>query len=174
MLVRRLLARSAQFECERVSSARVRTHQKPGREGGYVKRILAWIRYATNRNFDAIVLVVDEDGQRKRIDEFNLAQSDERVALPRAIGVAIRTFDAWMLADERALSNCLGDPVNRQRNPETIRNPKQVCVEILKERSKLISQSELYAAVAADLDLQALERRCPAGFAPFAARVRCL
>ena len=94
--------------------------------------------------------------------------------LPRAMGVAIRMFDAWMLADERALTQILGYRINRQSDPETIRNPKQICAELLIESPTQISQREMYARISSSIGLDILSDRCPLGFRPFAAYVRKL
>lgn len=86
--------------------------------------------------------------------------------------VAVRTFDAWMLADEAALTVVLSQQVNQQPVPERLPRPKTVCADILKAAGSSMPLSDLYAAVAAEADLDVLETRCPRGFAPFAARVR--
>jgi len=88
------------------------------------------------------------------------------------MGVAIRAFDAWMLADERALSEVLGRNVNRQADPETIANPKDVCAGLLDESQARISQSEMYARVSCKINIDILCDRCQSGFRPFATRVR--
>lgn len=93
------------------------------------------------------------------------------VSLRRALGVAIRTFDAWMLADEQALTHALGYNVQRQRNPETIHDAKRVCEELLNQSKMNLSQSSFYADVAREADMDTMKERCPQGFAPFAKRV---
>ena len=81
-------------------------------------------------------------------------------------------FDAWMLADEKALAEVLGDNIDRQADPETIRNPKQVCEELLTNSQIQISQSEMYARVSSKINLDILCDRCQSGFRPFASNVR--
>ncbi|UCE50672.1 MAG: DUF4276 family protein, partial [Phycisphaerales bacterium] len=111
----------------------------------------------------------------KRVREIREAQDHSLLShLPRAMGVAIRTFDAWMLADEKALTEVLGDNVNRQPDPETIRDPKQRCADLLTERGSQMSQSEMYAQVLDTIDIEVLCDRCQRGFKPFAARVRTI
>ncbi len=92
--------------------------------------------------------------------------------LPRAMGVAIRTFDAWMLADEKVLTEVLGCAIVRQPDPEAIRDPKQVCASLLARGQNRMAQSEMYARIAYQIDLALLSLRCQSGFEPFAARVR--
>ena len=90
----------------------------------------------------------------------------------RALGVAVRSFDAWMLADEQALTTALGYTVSRQSEPEAIRNPKELCARLLQKSAKTLTQTEMYEAVAKAADTDTLQERCPHGFAPFARRVR--
>jgi len=88
------------------------------------------------------------------------------------MGVAIRMFDAWMLADEKTLTQVLGYNINRQANPETIHNPKHLCADLLANSSIQISQSQMYARVSCEIDIDILCDRCRSGFRPFAASVR--
>lgn len=174
VLVRRTLAQPADFVTERISDPKVRVHWRQGEGQGFVKRALAWIRFAERHGFDALVLVIDQDGYEEREREIATAQSDDRLALPRALGVAIRTFDAWMLADERALSQVLCRAVSRQKDPEGTRDPKQVCRQLLDACANPMSQAEFYSAVANAANLSILAQRCPRGFEPLAANLRRL
>ena len=60
---------------------------------------------------------------------------------------------------------------DRQAEPETIRDPKQVCASLLTNSQNQMAQSEMYARVAQRLDVAVLVSRCPSGFRPFAERV---
>ena len=170
ILVKRLLPVAQTPTCEQVSSNKVKTHRPPGRGNGFEKRALAWIRYAERQGFQALVLLIDQDGCEDRHGQLDRAQADVRMGLSRALGVAVRTFDAWMLADEKALSSALGWVVQRQPKPEAIPDPKAVCEDLLKGAGK----GEKYAAVATEAEIAVLEDRCPRGFRPFAGRVRAL
>ena len=88
------------------------------------------------------------------------------------MGVAVKMFDAWMLADEKALTEVLGCHVRKQRDPETIRKPKKDCARLLESGVNQMAQREMYAEVALRLDIEILTKRCPKGFKPFAERVR--
>lgn len=172
-LVRRLSQKALEFERMQVSDPALRVHA--GKGPGYFKKALRCIRYAQEQGFDAIVLVIDQDDEPSRRRQLDDAQTDLRVAtLPRALGVAIRTFDAWMLADERALTNATGQPVQRQPDPETIRDPKGMCKRLRESAGLGPELTEMYAALATALNIAVLEERCRDGFAPFARRVRSL
>lgn len=170
----RLLNGNVSFDRERVKSPRVRVHLQPGRGDGYEKRALGWIRLAEREEYDALILVIDQDGRRERKQQFDRAQDDLRLSLPRALGVAIKTFDAWMLADEQALSEVLETHINPLPNPESEGDPKGKCESLRDEARSQPSLREMYAMIARRADLERLEVRCPNGFAPFAQRVRAL
>jgi hypothetical protein len=169
-LLKRLGGTHASFEYDRVSNNTIHTFHGKGK--GYFKRAIRWLKEAENRQVDALVFLIDEDGKSERIEQIRDAQDSIISQPPRALGVAIRMFDAWILADEKALTRVLGHNINRQADPETIRNPKQVCKTLLLESSIQISQSEMYAKVSYELDLDILCDRCRSGFKPFATFVR--
>jgi hypothetical protein len=169
-LVRRLGVTGGDIEIDRVSQRDVHAHHGKGR--GYFKRAIRWMLEARKRGCGALILVIDQDGRTERTREIDDAQQYEGTSVYRALGVAIRTFDAWMLADEKALTNVLGVAVSRQREPERIVDPKSVCRDLLSDSDWSLRQAEMYAAITAAVDIDVLEARCPAGFAPFAQRVR--
>ncbi|MEW6250280.1 MAG: DUF4276 family protein [Planctomycetota bacterium] len=173
-LVRRLASHRSLGTCDhdRVANPRIHTHR--GRGQGFFKRAVRWLLTAQERGYEALVLVVDEDGRRERRQEISDAQDSTTDAIRRALGVAIRTFDAWMLADEQALSRALDRVVDTQPAPEAIGDPKQVCANLLSSSTVECTLTEMYAAIASHADLGRIATRCPDGFAPFAARVRVL
>jgi hypothetical protein len=172
-LIRRLLPDvELEVETDRVASRQVRIHMT-GR--GYLSRARAWLRNAEIRGFDALILVIDRDEDSSRVKQINEAQDDAKLTqLSRALGVAIEKFDAWMLADEGALTTVLGYSVTCQPDPESTRDPKQTVYELRSQTSVDLSLPELYAGVADEINLDLLEKRCRRGFGPFAERVRAL
>jgi len=169
-LLEKLGGDSSTFDYDRVSNNTI--HAVHGTGNGYFKRALRWLIEAEKRGVDALILLIDEDGKAERIEQIKSAQNYPIPQLPRAMGVAIRMFDAWMLADEKALTEVLSNNINRQTNPETIRNPKQVCAELLADSQIQISQSEMYARVSSKINIKILCDRCQSGFKPFATYVR--
>jgi hypothetical protein len=170
----RLFARVANIECESVRSPKVRIHLRPGKGHGFLKRGLAWIRFAEREQFDALVFLIDEDGDSERPTAIDACQSEVRFSFPRAMGVAIRSFDAWILADEQALAKVLGIDVHRQTDPESNSDPKAACESLRTGFATELSPTIMYAQIAASADLELVAKRCPKGFAPFAFRVRML
>ena len=149
-------------------------HTHPGKGGRLFKRAVRWLEEAKKHKFDVLVLLIDEDGDHARISHVDKAQEYDRESLPRALGVAVQTFDAWMLADETAVSTATGPTVQRCPEPETIRDPKRMCADLLRDGTKRQTQSQMYAAIAKEARLETLVERCPQGFAPFADRLRAL
>jgi hypothetical protein len=171
-LLKKLGGVSDSLEFDRVSNNTI--HAVHGKRQGYFKRAVRWLKEAEDRGANALILLIDEDGKSERIREIKDAQDYHQSRLPRAMGVAIRTFDAWMLADEKALTEVLGYNVNRQLDPETIRDPKQVCADLLADSDNGISQSEMYARVSCNINIDILCDRCQSGFKPFATHVRSI
>lgn len=171
-LASRLLNENVSFERKKVSSPEVRQHTQQGKGGRYEKRALGWIRLAEREGYDAIILVIDQDGDEERKQQFDRAQDDPRFPLPRALGVAIKTFDAWMLADEQALSEVLETHIDPLPNPESDSDPKNRCGSLRDAAHSQLSLREMYAAIAERTNMERLKDRCPNGFAPFAQRVR--
>lgn len=173
-LVCRLGAQSDgwQIDEDRLSSRHVRAFHGKGR--GYEKRCIRWMLEAEKRGYDAIVLLVDRDGVESRIPEVEAAQASPLASIRRALGVAVETFDAWMLADQVALSEVFQSTVQRQPDPESITNPKATFRRLVQVAQREDSLSEHYAAICAVVDLAELKSRCPRGFAPFAERVQSL
>ncbi|MCH7688725.1 MAG: hypothetical protein IH899_18925 [Planctomycetes bacterium] len=170
-LTRRLMNQNADFVREKVSSRKVRIHCPHGKSAAYEKRALGWIRYAQKEGYNALVFVIDQDGQKKRKTGIENAQIHTHFVIPRAMAVAIQSFDAWMLADEGALSEVLGGNVQRQKDPELIKEPKIECEKINNESPRNLSLTEFYFQVAKVIDLDRLRERCPDGFGPFRVRV---
>ncbi len=174
VLTRRMIAQEVSFATKNIRDKSVHRNIFDGIGSGLRKRIEGWIRHAERNHFDALVLVIDRDKDKRRISQLDKVQDDIRLALPRALGVAVRSFDAWMLADEAAISKALGFTVDTPKNPEANTDPKSD-VESLCDRSELdLGLSQLYALIAQHARIDHLKRRCPIGFAPFAQRVEAL
>jgi hypothetical protein len=129
---------------------------------------------AENRGYDGLVLVIDQDDQKERNEQIAQAQNYVKTPIRRALGVAVRTFDAWMLADEIALTKVLAYAINRQPDPEAIRHPKRAFKSLLEQKGNPKRVAEIYSEIAQAVDINLLEARCPNGFGSFAQRVRDL
>ncbi len=173
-LVKRLLGDEVNAEWRNVRDSSFRAHIIKGKGHGMMKRALACLRAAQRDGFDAVALVVDQDDEKERVQAINAAQNEMTISMPRAFGVAIQKFDAWMLADETAWHSAFGIRVSRQPDPETVDDPKAVCSRLREDSGVAVSPTELYSRIAEVLNLVTLEQRCSRGFGVFAQRVRNL
>lgn len=171
-LVRRLLNREMNCDHLNIRDEALRMHG--GRGPRLFKRGVRCLYLAVERGYDAVVVSVDEDGDTSRRGQFAQAQEFDRIAIPRAFGIQVKTYDAVWLADEVALSVVLGYTVPKQPDPETIRDPKGVCARLLSRSTRSMPPSQMYLELAATIDLSVLETRCPKSFSEFADRVRTL
>ena len=90
------------FESDRVANNEI--HAFHGKGQGYFKKAVRWLLEAEKGNYDAMIFLIDEDGKKERRKQIENAQNTDQSQLPCAMGVAIKTFDAWMLTDEKVLS----------------------------------------------------------------------
>jgi hypothetical protein len=138
----------------------------------YQRKAMQWIHHAERDGFDAIVMIVDQDQNPERRIGLDAAQSEARYTLPRAIGLAVESFDAWMLVDEVALSTATGFAISRQKDPEPLRNPKEVLHTLIARAQD--SPTAVYLRIADCMRVETLIERCPQGFAPFHERLQTL
>jgi Domain of unknown function (DUF4276) len=154
---------------------------------GYANKLRATLGLKEGREADAIVAVVDRDGKenKDKIVELNKGRNELRQENKTcAVGLAIETIEAWLLADENALRSALGAPaIQRQPDPETLAGHDNDSEQHPKGRlQRLIAQTQShgipcdftahYANIARNLATQVLEKRCSEGFRPFAFQVR--
>jgi len=174
VLVERLLGSSVDIKTKKISDNTVRMHTPKGSGSNLEKRFMAWMNYAKRKEFQAVVILTDQDGKRERQSDIDGAQQLDYPDIPRACGLAIRQYDAWMLADETALSSVLDKTIGRQPDPEGIRDPKSCCQQLRDSSTIEINLTDMYRQVAENLDLDILIERCPNGFKPFSDRVKSL
>jgi len=173
-LVRRLLGDGIELQAHSRQICEFKGHMHPGRGDRLGRKFIGIAKLAEREGFDAAVILIDHDGDNTRLKSATFAQQATVTSLPRAIGIAVRKFDAWFLADQTALSRVLSTNVDMQPDPEGIADPKEVCRFLNNSSPGDRRLRDLYSDVAAIVDLQILRDRCPVGFAVFAARVEGL
>lgn len=154
--------------------------QPPGRRGGgagpILKRTRAYIKEAARAGAAAAVVLVDADGRGKerlkRLEEHRqrLIADNAALGIPSAIGVAVEVIEAWLLADQAAITRALGlpDPPERVENPEALKgkrgsgdHPKDVLRRLLaQDRRGPRSFLRQVQAIARELDVRLLAERC--------------
>lgn len=173
-LVRRLLGVDIELQARGKRIRDLKGHLHPGKGDRLGRKFIGIVRRAEREGFGAVVILIDHDGDDSRIKSATLAQEATVTLFPRAIGIAVRTFDAWFLADQSSLSKVLSTNIDRQPDPERIADPKGVC-QMLNDRAGGGRRvRDFYSELAAVADLEILRARCPVGFAIFAERVEAL
>ena len=171
-MVSRVLGGNHEFEADRLANSPVRVH---GKGRGYEKKAIRWLMVAQKRGYDALIPLVDRDENMDRESELKIAQQYPTAIgdkhLPRAMGVAVEMYDAWIFADEQALSRVVGAIIQTQQAPEAIAKPKEHLRMLLQREASRPPYAKLYSDVAGEIDLERLRLRCPAGFGTFAQRI---
>lgn len=174
-LIHRLLdsPSSVEYTCHNFKN--VRPVHKRGHKFG--RKVIRAVRQARRDGFTAVAIVIDRDRKpdRGRIG----ALRDGRDAVdgleypPCAVGCAVETFDAWMIADGKAIKQAGG--AGNHKNPESLdgkegqgKHPKDIAARLFGGRRSLSSK---YAAIADNVDIKLLEKACPKGFKHFAEEV---
>ena len=158
-LIKQLRHDLIDLEFDKLANATTHVH---GKGRGYFKKAIGWMREARKRGFGAVILLVDRDQVGERLNEITDAQNHTSICdSPRALGVAVEAFDAWMLADQQALSGVLGVNIQTQPDPESIAHPKQHFKDLLAELGAASVDAGLYARIAEKLDISILATRCP-------------
>ena len=121
-----------------------------------LRRLLTWLQPGLQP--DLAVVLVDEDGQssRKKMLEGLVAA----IPVNKVIAVAIREFEAWLVADEAVASEAMGKTFERTRDPETMAPG-----EAKAQWASWVSGGDECAArltVARTVDLDGLASRCRA------------
>jgi hypothetical protein len=99
----------------RLAGARPRGSQLLSRNN--VRRLLAWA--SPQRAPDLSVLLVDEDGDEKRLDR--LRSFVAGLAPPFAVvAVAVREFEGWLLADHKSVAKLTGRRIDHARKVESL------------------------------------------------------
>jgi hypothetical protein len=189
VFVRRLLEEKfgrevSDWEIE--SSVLPRAHDRSDSVSGYERKVYLAIIGAAADDCSSVAVVIDRDrtesGVRLKALRSGRSLTEEKgepLAYKTALGVAIETVEAWLLADEKALNEALSPspPVQGLPAPEgldgapgTANHPKQMFRAFVKRATKDVAAP--YDEVAQRVRIDFLEQRCKEGFAPFAEEVR--
>jgi hypothetical protein len=144
------------------------------------RKVKRAILQATAQEFGAVVVLIDRD--RNDDSELIVPLKEGRDSMSGlagaacAVGAAVETFDAWMIADSNAVEMAGGDKSQCHPSPENLagkegtgNHPKDKVANIFGGSGGL---GDRYKQIASAVRLKHLERCCPRGFAPFAEEVR--
>lgn len=188
VLVRRLLGEHFRREIhgwEIDCSELARVHEHSGGVSGFARKVQLAVVVAAARGYSCAAVVVDRDGPANsgRIGELRkgreLAEGHHKdLADHTALGVAVETVEAWLLADEWGINEALHPtPPATECSPEslggrrdTAEHPKTRFLSLVGTTGR--TPAEAYDLVASAVRLDVVERACPQGFAPFATELR--
>lgn len=114
-------------------------------------------------NVNIIVILVDNDRQKKqrRFKELQKICKGTHCNYDLiAMGVAVEALEAWLLADENALSKLTNRTISAQQNPENIQRPDVVLKEITQYHSIGMPYFEILQRIVIELNLDIVLRRC--------------
>lgn len=139
---------------------------------GLIASLPADARVLGELGAEILVGVVDTDNTRVMARLTALQEACDRAQpspLCFALGVAVRSIEAWLLADEQAIRAALAEytygdqAVPRQPHPETLPDPKTHLNDLISDLTDGIeSGADPFAeAIVGHTDLQILRDRCP-------------
>jgi hypothetical protein len=109
------------------------------------------------------IITRDKDSQcaKKLVDRINAKQKERSYPFPIKFCLIKEEIEAWLLADENAISQIVGERVTRiNENLEDIKHPKEKLQQILSESNANFTAETLRKIVEA-ADLEKIEYRCP-------------
>ncbi len=123
-----------------------------------LRRLLSWP--PGPRRPELAVVLLDADGDRQRGAAIEQAVGD--LPVRRVIGLAVQEFEAWLISDEKAVSQAIGSPFPTQKAPERMkpREAKALLFDWIGRTGADDRTARLTIAAAADLG--AIGSRCPA------------
>ncbi len=180
-LVDRLLGspEGVSYRCFQLKRVR---HVHHGRSrSGLARKATEAIRLAAaEEDCVGAVIAVDRDRERDAVRIGQLREGRDAAAsltpIPAAVGAPVETFDAWMIADAKAMRAAGTGEEAPHPNPEGLNqkegtggnHPKDYAGSQFGGKQGLGAK---YAVIAHEADLEQLRRVCRRGFAPFAREV---
>ncbi len=128
-----------------------------------LRKVLVWVG---ERRPDVIVVLVDSDAKnpttcRQKIEDIVRELEARGSSRPtRLIAVAVKEFEAWLVADTNALISVLRDRIDACTDPEemTEGEAKQHLIDLIKTRQR--EEREVRCSIANQCSLDILRRRC--------------
>ena len=126
--------------------------------GRLIKKIHSWVGLLRRKGLSKIIAL--KDLHDKSIKE--VVKKTQHFPNDVPLCLAIRTVEAWIIADEEALKQQFRKPRIRQvHNPENIEKPKEMLRNIFQRHGKsYVARRDLPKIIDA-LDLDRVRRKCP-------------
>lgn len=113
-------------------------------------------------NIDKALVIRDAD-QKDPVELMNNMHgkiNNRNYPFPIKLLVIVQELEAWLLADETAVSLATGQTTQPTQNPEGISDPKQKLKNVLSD-AKTSYTPEVARKIAANANLDVIEARCP-------------
>jgi hypothetical protein len=140
---------------------------------GTLRQLLRWAR--PDLRPDLVVVMVDTDDELGRVRRLEAATTN--IGVQRIVAGAVREFEAWLIADTRALRQTFGLDISTTRDPESMPcgEAKRQLADWTATRVRMgvagESSQTLRRALASTCDLSEVTRRC-ASFAELLRKLR--
>jgi|GEM_PF-732805 len=98
------------------------------------KKLPGWLEYFRYENTDKVLIIRDQDQEciKTVVEALQKLLAGREYPFQKIFCVIKVTIETWLLADEQAISNVVGQPVPPvQGNLEDIQNPKERLIRIL-------------------------------------------
>jgi hypothetical protein len=133
-----------------------------GTNGGVTRKFCISLDEFKYLGIDKAFVVRDSDGKDPSLLIADLRRRVEKRQYPFPVNfiVIVQELEAWLLADESAISKVISRPVRRQPDPiEDIASPKESLKRILSP--ELVYTREVARRIAAVADIGRMADRCP-------------
>ncbi len=113
-------------------------------------------------NLDKALIIRDADnkGPGELINRMQSKISNRHYPFPVKLLVIVQELEAWLLADEDAVSAITGKKAPKTQNPEKLSDPKQRLKNVLSD-AKISYTAEIARKIAARAKIEILESHCP-------------
>ena len=129
-----------------------------------IRRVLSWPSEQDRPDLAIVMIDADQDAWRKRQQMLRRHIEDLAIAPPTVIAVAVREFEAWLIADTKAAGTALRRAVRRSRAPEQLQptQAKQILGDWVGGAEGFEHPGAARVAIAQNLDLETVAKCCPA------------
>ncbi len=152
---------------QKCASSEVEVIGRPcGPKGSLMKRFPGFLeefRYIKQgSNVDKALVIRDADNKdpAELIERMQSKISGRTYPFPVKLLVAVQELEAWLLADESAISAVTGKRALIVQNPENLSDPKEKLKKVLSE-AWISYTDEIARKIAANVKVETIESRCP-------------
>lgn len=114
------------------------------------------------KNVDKALVIRDADQKNPAhlINDMRVKINNRHYAFPVKLLVIVQELEAWLLADETAVSLATGQTTQPTQKPEGLSDPKQKLKNVLSD-AKTSYTPEVARKIAANANLDVIGARCP-------------